>query len=124
MSAAYGILEKWTPKGGEGDTAGAKKALDNYEALGLTGTVTYVNGTAAGYCCGADTGGGVFMLCSAKQISDVQGLDLSMKHELFKTLPQSIEYINTESDHGSPGIRMHKNDQRPLFQNEMFKGII
>lgn len=121
---AYGILEKWAPKAGEGDYAGAKKALDNYAALGLTGMITYINGEAVGYCCGADIGGGVYMLCSAKQICDTQGLNLSTKHELFKTLPESAVYINTESDHGSPGIRMHKNDQRPVLMNEMYKIVL
>ena len=120
---AYSILEKWTPKAGEGDAAGAKKALDNYAALGLSGMITYIDGEPSGYCCGGDTGG-VYLLCSAKQISDVQGLNLSTKHELFRILPDSVKLINTESDHGSPGIRMHKNDQRPVFMNEVFTGII
>lgn len=124
IDEAYKILSKWSPKAGEGDSDGAKKALDNYTALELSGTLTYIDGAPVGYCCGADIGQGVYMLCSAKQISDVQGLNLSTKHELFKTLPDGIEYINTESDHGSPGIRMHKNDSRPVFLNKMFKGIL
>lgn len=121
---AYKILSKWSPKAGEGDIDGAKKALDSYLALELSGMVTYIDNEPVGYCCGADIGGGVYMLCSAKQICDVQGLNLSTKHELFKTLPVSIEFINTESDHGSPGIRMHKNDSRPVFLNKMYKGIL
>ena len=124
IDEAYKILKQWTPKAGEGDAEGAKKALDNYGALLLSGTVTYIDGEPVGYCCGGDIGMGVYMLCSAKQISDVQGLNLSTKHELFKTLPQSIEFINTESDHGSPGIRMHKNDSRPVFLNTMYKGTL
>ena len=124
IDEAYKILSEWTPKAGEGDADGAKKALDNYGALSLSGMITYIDGRPVGYCCGADIGQGVYMLCSAKQISDVQGLNLSTKHELFKTLSDSIEYINTESDHGSPGIRMHKNDSRPVFLNKMYKGIL
>ncbi len=120
---AYSILEKWTPKAGEGDAAGAGKALDNFRALGLSGMITYIGGVPSGYCCGGDIGG-VYMLCSAKQISDVQGLNLSTKHELFKTLPEHITLINTESDHGSPGIRMHKNDQRPVMMNEVYTGTL
>ena len=121
---AYKILSQWTPKAGEGDAEGAKTALDNFTALSLSGMITYIDGKPVGYCCGADIGQGVYMLCSAKQISDVQGLNLSTKQELFKTLPDSIGYINTESDHGSPGIRMHKNDSRPVFLNKMYKGIL
>lgn len=124
LNIAYEILSKWQPKAGEGDAAGAKKALDNYKALELSGMLTYINGEPVGYCCGADIGQGVYMLCSAKQISDVRGLNLSTKHELFKTLPDGIEFINTESDHGSPGIRMHKNDSRPVFLNKMYKGVL
>lgn len=124
VDVAYKILERWTPKAGEGDAKGAKTALDNYAALELSGMVTYINGEPVGYCCGGDIGQGVYMLCSAKQISDVQGLNLSTKHELFKVLPTDVDYINTESDHGSPGIRMHKNDSRPVFLNKMYKGIL
>lgn len=121
---AYKILSAWSPKAGEGDASGARLALDSRDALDLTGTVTYIGGEPVGYCCGADIGQGVYMLCSAKQISDAQGLNLCTKYELFKTLQESIEFINTESDHGSPGIRMHKNDSRPVFLNVMYKGIL
>ena len=124
IDEAYKILSIWQPKAGEGDVDGAKKALDNYAALSLSGMVTYIDNKPVGYCCGADIGQGVYMLCSAKQISETQGLNLSTKHELFQTLPVSIEYINTESDHGSPGIRMHKNDSRPVFLNKIYKGIL
>ena len=120
---AYRILGEWTPKSGEGDAAGAKKALDCFFDLRLSGMITYINGDPSGYCCGGDIGG-VYMLCSAKQNSDVQGLNLSTKHELYKTLPEHITLINTESDHGSPGIRMHKNDQRPVMMNEVYTGTL
>ena len=124
LDDAYKILSAWQPRAGEGDADGAKKALDNYGALSLSGMITYIDGQPAGYCCGADTGGGVYMLCSAKQISDIQGLNLSTKHEFFRILPESVKYINTESDHGSPGIRMHKNDLRPVFLNKMYQGVL
>ncbi len=124
IADAYNILSEWSPKAGEGDADGAQKALDNFFALGLSGNITYIDGDPVGYCLGGDTGGGVYMLCSAKQISDVQGLNICTKYELFKTLPEQIEYINTESDHGSAGIRMHKNDMRPVFLNKMYKGVL
>ncbi len=121
---AYEILKKWTPKSGDGDADGAKKALDNFASLSLYGMITYIGGEPVGYCLGGDIGGGVFMLCSAKQISDVQGLNISTKHELYKTLPENIITVNTESDHGSPGIRMHKNDMRPVYLNRTYKGVL
>ena len=121
---AYKILSEWTPKAGEGDSDGAKKALDSFFALGLLGMITYIDGAPVGYCCGGDIGGGVFMLCSAKQISDIQGLNISTKHGLYKILPDRITTVNTESDHGSAGIRMHKNDLRPVYLNKTYKGIL
>ena len=124
IDEAYNILKQWAPKAGEGDADGAKKALDNYGALELSGMITYIDNKPVGYCCGGDIGQGVYMLCSAKQISDIKGLNLSTKYELIKILPQSLEYINTESDHGSAGIRMHKNDSRPVFLNKMYKGVL
>jgi hypothetical protein len=124
INDAYGILSSWTPKSGEGDAGGAKKALDNFFALGLLGMITYIDDQPVGYCLGGDICGGVFMLCSAKQISDAQGLNISTKHELFKALPEGITKINTESDHGSPGIRMHKNDMRPVYLNKTYKGML
>lgn len=124
ISDAYKILSGWSPKAGEGDFDGAKKALDDFFPLGLSGNITYIGGAPVGYCLGGDIGGGVYMLCSAKQISDIQGLNICTKYELFKTLPNQTEYINTESDHGSAGIRMHKNDMRPVFLNKMYKGVL
>ena len=124
LSPAYEILKRWQPKSGDGDFGGALKALENYTELGMRGAMTYIGKDAVGYCCGADIGSGVFMLCSAKQISDVQGLNLCTKNELYKTLPESFEFINTESDHGSAGIRMHKNDLRPVSLIKMYKGVI
>ena len=124
LADAYAILDAWEPRTGEGDAQGARKALDNYAALGLCGVVTYLNGTPAGYCCGAGIGGGVYLLCSAKQNDGVQGLDLYTKHSLYVALPDCVTLINTESDHGSPGIRMHKNDQRPVMMNEMYGGVL
>lgn len=124
INDAYKILAGWSPKSGDGDIDGAKKALDNFIPLGLSGDITYIDGQPVGYCLGGDLGGGVYMLCSAKQTSDIQGLNLSTKHELYKALPDGIKLINTESDHGSPGIRMHKNDLRPVFLNKMYKGVL
>lgn len=120
---AYYILSRWSPKEGEGDAAGAKKALDGFAALGLSGTISYLGGEPVGYVCGGDIGSGVLMLCSAKQISDIQGLNIYTKYEYYKTL-SGVTFVNTESDHGSAGIRMHKNDLRPIFMNKMFKGVL
>ncbi len=120
---AYGVLSAWSPKAGEGDAAGAKKALDNFNALGLSGVISYLDGKPVGYVCGADIGRGVLMLCSAKQTSDIQGLNIYTKLEYYKTL-SGVALVNTESDHGSAGIRMHKNDLRPVFLNKTYKGAL
>ena len=123
ISDAYKILSLWTPKAGEGDAYGAKKALDGFDRLGLSGEISYLDGEPVGYVCGGNIGGGVLMLCSAKQISDVQGLNIYTKYEYYKTL-KDVTVVNTESDHGSPGIRMHKNDLRPIYKNVMYKGVL
>ena len=120
---AYRILSLWTPKAGEGDSAGAEKALDGFVALGLSGVISYLDGKPVGYVCGGDIGSGVLMLCSAKQISDIQGLNIYTKYEYYKTL-SGVTLVNTESDHGSPGIRMHKNDLRPIYKNATYKGVL
>lgn len=120
---AYEILSLWTPKAGEGDAAGAKKALDAFGPLGLSGVISYLDGSPVGYVCGGDIGSGVLMLCSAKQISDIQGLNIYTKYEYYKTL-SGVTLVNTESDHGSPGIRMHKSDLRPVYKNIMYKGML
>lgn len=111
---AYGILEKWQPKDGEGDFAGAKLVLDNYAALGLVGSVTYVNGDPSAYVCGGNITSDTFLLLSAKQTSDIQGLNIRAKYDLFHALPPACTFINTESDHGCPGVRAHKLDLRPV----------
>ena len=120
---AYYILSRWSPKEGAGDIAGAKKALDGFSELGLSGLISYLDGEPVGYVCGGDIGSGVLMLCSAKQISDIQGLNIYTKYEYYKTL-SGVTLVNTESDHGSAGIRMHKNDLRPVCMNTMFKGVL
>ena len=120
---AYKILSLWTPKAGEGDAAGAKKVLDGFDKLGLSGVISYLDGEPVGYVCGGDIGSGVLMLCSAKQISDIQGLNIYTKYEYYKTL-SGVTLVNTESDHGSPGIRMHKNDLRPIYKNVTYKGVL
>ena len=120
---AYGILSAWEPKEGAGDTDGAKKALDGFSDLGLSGLISYLDGEPVGYVCGGNIGSGVLMLCSAKQTCDVQGLNIYTKYEYYKTL-SGVTLVNTESDHGSAGIRMHKNDLRPVCMNTMFKGVL
>lgn len=124
IGVLYGILDKWEPASGEGDKEGARRALDNFFALGLTGCITYLDGEAVSYCCGADISKDTYMLCSAKQISSVQGLNIKNKYDLYLNLPDQITLINTESDHGQAGVRMHKSDLRPIYLIKTYSAVM
>lgn len=118
---AYKILSLWQPKGGEGDFAGAKASLDNFFNLGLLGAISYIGGESAAYVCGGELTDDTFVLIGAKQIYDIQGLNIRTKYDFFQTLPERFKFINTESDHGEPGIREHKLDLRPCRLLKLYK---
>lgn len=121
---AYEILDKWSPASGEGDKEGAGAALDGFFTLGLSGTITYTDGAAVAYLCGGNISPDTYMLCSAKQTENYQGLNIKAKYDLYANLPAEIRLINTESDHGQAGVRMHKTDLRPVYKIETYSLVL
>jgi hypothetical protein len=126
--AAKEIIEAWAQNhemrdGRPLDDIGvAFRAVNEADTLGLTGALVYVDGEPYAVTAGCGISEDSFDLCLAKQKSAVTGLDYYATIELCKIISSRFAYLNAEEDFGIKGLRIHKNDMRPVKLWEMWEG--
>ncbi|MDR1030834.1 MAG: phosphatidylglycerol lysyltransferase domain-containing protein [Treponema sp.] len=109
------VLERWRQdKGEDGDYLAAKEALERFTALGMQGSMYYINGKPAGWCLGeALAQGSIFAIHFEKAIDEYKGIYQFMNQTFAASLAEGFTYINREQDLGDEGLRQAKMTYRP-----------
>lgn len=88
-------------------------ALNEMEALGLTGGVLYADGQIAAFTFGAPINRETFDVCVEKANTDIEGSYTMINYEFVNRLPEQYIYINREEDLGLEGLRKAKLSYQP-----------
>jgi hypothetical protein len=122
---ALKVLERWrADKGGDGDYAAAKEALELFDALGLRGNFYYINNHPAGWCMGENLANDtMFAVHFEKGVDEFKGVYQYINQNFAASLPDSIIYINREQDLGDEGLRQAKMTYRPVGFTRKYKGF-
>ncbi len=115
VADAIEVLDAWREaKGFDGDYAASREALELFEALGLRGSVYYVDGKSAGWCLGETLAKGhMFAVHFEKGVDSYKGIYQFINQAFAQSLPSSIKCVNREQDLGDEGLRQAKMTYRP-----------
>ncbi|MDR0785443.1 MAG: phosphatidylglycerol lysyltransferase domain-containing protein [Treponema sp.] len=112
---AMKVLDHWLQdKGEEGDYLASKDALELIGALGMTGSIYYINRRPVGWCLGEGLARNtMFVVHFEKGIDDYKGVYQYINQEFAASLPEHFVFINREQDLGDEGLRQAKMTYRP-----------
>jgi len=102
------------------ETAAAVSALENREALGLSGGVILLKGEVAAYTLGEALNEETFLLHFEKTRPGEEGLAQLINRDFALHCLKGYTYINREQDLGDPGLRQAKESYRPHHLAEKF----
>ncbi|MDR0410372.1 MAG: phosphatidylglycerol lysyltransferase domain-containing protein [Treponema sp.] len=116
VADAMKVLDHWhEDKGEEGDYLASKDALELLGALGMTGSIYYINERPVGWCLGEGLArGAMFAVHFEKGIDDYKGVYQYINQEFTASLPENFIFINREQDLGDEGLRQAKMTYRPV----------
>lgn len=89
-------------------------ALDNYEALNLTGGVLRVEGDIVAFTYGSPLGPSLFCTHIEKADVSYDGAYPMINYLFARHLPEQYTHINREEDMGLPGLRKSKLSYMPV----------
>ena len=98
--------------------------VKNWESLVTTGIVVYVNEVPYAVVAGFPLSEKSFDMCLAKQTGKLSGLSIYAKQQFIKNLPMQYQYINAEEDLGIEGLRIMKEQMKPVDMIKMYNGRI
>lgn len=90
-------------------------ALNNMEALGLTGGVLHVNGKIAAFTYGASINRETWDICVEKADTSIEGSYAMINYEYANHIDGQYIYINREEDLGLDGLRKAKLSYQPAI---------
>lgn len=102
----------------------AETALNNFEALGLSGLMLYKNGTLVAYSYGEPINRDTFCVHVEKADATVRGAYQMINREFARTFCSDYKYINREDDAGDEGVRRAKLSYHPTQTGRKFKAQI
>lgn len=95
-------------------------ALQNMQALGLTGGVIYVNGKLSAFTIGERIRDDVQLVHIEKADTDIDGLYPMINQQYVLHACQDVTYINREEDMGHAGMRKAKRSYHPAYMVEKY----
>ena len=114
------IVDTWLNNGNNDrhDVRSVKLALDNFFELDMFGVIIYRDTVPCAFALGSFTNENTFDLNISKAI--VSNVDLLLRRELFKLLPDNVLFIDQEDDMGIEGLRIHKTLLNPVEIREVW----
>lgn len=102
----------------------AEIALNNFEALGLSGLMLYKNGELVAYSYGEPINDDTFCVHVEKADINVRGAYQMINREFARAFCDGYKYINREDDAGDEGVRRAKLSYYPTETGRKFKAKI
>lgn len=97
-------------------------ALENMEALKLTGGLLRAGGRVVAFALGEPCGQDMFVVHFEKAFADVEGAYSMINQQFVEHVMEGYTYVNREDDAGSEGLRKAKLSYHPVFLME--KGLV
>ncbi len=88
-------------------------ALNNFDALGLTGGILRANGKIVAFTFGMPINGDTFGVHVEKADTTINGAYAMINYEFANHIPEQYTYINREEDLGIEGLRKAKLSYQP-----------
>lgn len=118
---AVKLSEDWLDKKGADDKdlhnefLAIKRLLDNYDKLGVTGTVLRINNEVKAFAFGEMLNDDTFVIHFEKADTDYVGIYQAINQFFVKCCtPDECLYVNREQDLGNEGIRKAKMSYQPV----------
>ena len=120
---ALKVLDRWVGEhGGPGDSVAARGAINNMEALELTGRVYYIDDKPAAFTMGETLPDHKTFVTHFEKGSNLfKGLVQYVNMDFANHLPEAVAYINREQDLGEEGLRQAKQSYRPLCFGKKYR---
>lgn len=103
------------------DVYATKLLLANWQYLDVYGILVYVDDLPYAFVLGYPINDHIFDISIAQQIEVLSGLSVYAKQEFIKSLPSRYKWVNAEEDLGLEGLRMMKEQMKPIFKLKMYK---
>jgi len=100
-----------------------QKAMQNYEALELSGGIIEVDEEIAACTIGKKINDDVFLIHFEKALNEFGGAYSVINNEFCKTLLGDYKFINREEDLGIPGLRKSKLSYGPAVLLPKYKAV-
>lgn len=101
-----------------------RRALKNYQALGLTGGVLRDGKRVVAFTLGEELNHNMFVVHIEKAFADVQGAYPMINQQFLIHEASTYQYVNREDDAGVEGLRKAKLSYYPVFLEEKGNVII
>ena len=116
--ACLHIQEKWLEAlegnpSAKNETVALKRALENFDVLGITGVSVFVEDTLAGFAIGEPLNSSTYVEHFEKGLIEYSGVYAYVLHTFVQSIPESYTYLNREQDLGIEGIRKSKESWHP-----------
>jgi hypothetical protein len=116
------IAREWCKKHGckdengfESETCALRKALQNFQKLGLAGGLIKVDGQPAAFTIGEEINSGAYLIHFEKGLDGYDGIYAVINNEFVLRHLTGYKYINREEDLGLEGLRRSKLSYHPAF---------
>ena len=97
-----------------------KKQLENYNLLGLSGTILRIDGKIRGYCYGVPLNDAYYDVLIEKGDRRYPGIYRVIRQESTKLNLSGFSYVNFEEDVGEAGLRKLKESYGPAFMIDKY----
>lgn len=125
VNIAGEIAYRWNDENknkGVSDIKATLYALEYFNELNLSGILLMENKKAYGFALGTAITEDTYDLHISKTLES--DIDCYLKWELYRQLPDNINYINREEDLGIIGLRIHKTEMKPVRFHELYRGTM
>ncbi len=120
------IIDAWTKNKEDDPNVMDKRAMNTilswYTALGITGTVIYMDGEPCGIVLGYKLKDDTVDCCLQKTAFYIHGLQYFIRQQFAKIHSPEVLYFNWEEDLGLPGLRTVKQRMHPCAMIDMYTG--
>ncbi len=99
-------------------------ALQNFDALGLTGGILHVDGKIAAFTFGMPINEDTFGVHVEKADTRIDGAYAMINYEFANHIPEQYTYLNREEDLGIEGLRKAKLSYQPAILLEKYMAFL
>lgn len=106
-----------------GETCAIRRALDNFDALGLKGGILRLDGSVIAFTLGSQSTNDMYIIQIEKAEADIPGAYPMINQQFAMRNCTEVTYINREEDLGLEGLRKAKHSYHPVMMGNKFMAM-